>query len=196
MNKQYETLRVNELLNELGKGEGMSGSGGAAALSALMGAELLVSVCRITLQKEQYVEVHEEIRDVLRSLTEVHAPMLKTLMQQDVDAVRTLVKENEITDELITTPIAIGTRCFDVLQLGLVLFDKGYKVMKADVAVALSLNLSVAQSSVFITKENLAVCSNRQKSDFEQQLKGLQQQYAKAVTEVNLRLSENSDGYK
>ena len=61
------------------------GGGSTAALSGAMGAALASMVCRITLGKDAYADVHQEIEELLEK-TEYLRSRFQQLMQEDIEA--------------------------------------------------------------------------------------------------------------
>ncbi len=144
---------------DLGKGKGMTGSGSAAAMSSLMGSQLLLSVCKITLSKDSYTEVHEWVSKQIPFLDH-SCDTLSVLMEKDVEAVAAFLKHNKPSADMLEAPLGIGVESIKVLPIGIELYHKGYRIMKGDTATALALLRAGASATMFIVKENLKFLGN------------------------------------
>jgi len=78
-----ETLQ--RYLDDLSSAQPVPGGGSTAALSGAMGAALASMVCRITMGKEAYADVQQEIEELLRR-TEYLRSRFQQLMQEDIEA--------------------------------------------------------------------------------------------------------------
>lgn len=78
-----ETLHC--YLDDLASAQPTPGGGSTAALSGAMGAALASMVCRITIGKETYADVHQEIEDLLTK-SEYLRSRFQQLMQEDIEA--------------------------------------------------------------------------------------------------------------
>jgi len=78
-----ETLQ--HYLDDLSSAQPVPGGGSTAALSGAMGAALASMVCRITMGKEAYADVQQEIEELLRR-TEYLRSRFQQLMQEDIEA--------------------------------------------------------------------------------------------------------------
>ena len=78
-----ETLQ--RYLDDLASAQPTPGGGSTAALSGAMGAALASMVCRITMGKEAYADVQQEIEELLRR-TEYLRSRFQQLMQEDIEA--------------------------------------------------------------------------------------------------------------
>ncbi len=82
-----ETLQ--RYLDDLASAQPVPGGGSTAALSGAMGAALASMVCRITLAKDAYADVWQEIEELLVK-TEYLRSRFQQLMQEDIEAYRHL----------------------------------------------------------------------------------------------------------
>ena len=76
---------IQRYLDDLASAQPTPGGGSTAALSGAMGAALASMVCRITIGKESYVEVKQEIEGLL-GRTEYLRSRFQQLMQKDIEA--------------------------------------------------------------------------------------------------------------
>ena len=162
MQQPFIQQTLDDFALDLGKGKGMIGSGSAVAMSSLMGSKLLLSVCKVTLLKGSYSEVHEWVNKQILFLDN-SCDALSVLMEKDVEAVTAYVKQNRPSIDLLEVPLNIGLESVRILPVGIELYHKGYKVMRGDTATALSLLRAGAMAAMFIVKENLKVVEDADK---------------------------------
>ena len=81
----YIEETLHRYLDDLASAQPTPGGGSTAALSGAMGAALASMVCRITLGKESYADVKQEIEELLRK-TEYLRSRFQQLMQEDIEA--------------------------------------------------------------------------------------------------------------
>ena len=81
----YIEETLHRYLDDLASAQSTPGGGSTAALSGAMGAALATMVCRITMGKEAYVDVQQEIEVLLRE-TEYLRSRFQQLMQEDIEA--------------------------------------------------------------------------------------------------------------
>lgn len=171
----FLSLPATELLEEFGKGSHIPGSGSAAALSALLGIEMMKTVCKLTLQKPQYEKEHTQIQVILEQLERKYKPQILQLFNQDIEVFhrvstyrreRDKAKNTKIHEELrkkaldelrIATeiPIQICQICFELIEIAISIFDKGFKSARGDSGVAISNLLSAICGGLFVIFLNL-----------------------------------------
>ncbi|HWZ20112.1 MAG TPA: cyclodeaminase/cyclohydrolase family protein [Ktedonobacteraceae bacterium] len=83
--KMYIDEPLHSYLDDLATAQPTPGGGSTAALSGAMGAALASMVCRITIGKETYADVQQEIEELLRK-TEYLRSRFQQLMQEDIEA--------------------------------------------------------------------------------------------------------------
>jgi len=81
----YMEETLHRYLDDLASELPAPGGGSTAALSGAMGAALASMVCRITLGKDAYADVRQEIEGLLRK-TESLRDRFQQLMQEDIEA--------------------------------------------------------------------------------------------------------------
>ncbi len=81
----YMEETLQHYLDDLSSAQPVPGGGSTAALSGAMGAALASMVCRITMGKEAYADVQQEIEELLRR-TEYLRSRFQQLMQEDIEA--------------------------------------------------------------------------------------------------------------
>jgi len=172
---KYLELPTTELLNKFGKGSHIPGSGSASALSALIALELIRTVCTLTLRKETYSAVHEQMAVIKDRLENHFKPKLMDLFYNDsiefgkVSEKRRLrdvendikLKERygrEAAEQLrIATeiPIDVCNTCFELINYAIAIFDNGYKATRGDAGVAISNLLAGISGSLFVILLNI-----------------------------------------
>ncbi|HYX51049.1 MAG TPA: cyclodeaminase/cyclohydrolase family protein [Ktedonobacteraceae bacterium] len=81
----YIEETLHHYLDDLASAQPAPGGGSTAALSGAMGAALASMVCRITLGKDAYADVRQEIEELLGK-TENLRRRFQQLMQEDIEA--------------------------------------------------------------------------------------------------------------
>lgn len=103
-------LTVGQLLEQLSSSAPVPGGGSAAALAGAMGAALVGMVAQLTLGREAYAAVQEEIRDIDASAARLRAELLD-LAERDADAYAAVVRARRMprNSEERTTGLAAAT---------------------------------------------------------------------------------------
>jgi methenyltetrahydrofolate cyclohydrolase len=94
----YIEETLHRYLDDLASAQPTPGGGSTASLSGAMGAALVSMVCRITLGKEAYADVHQEIEELL-SRTEYLRSRFQQLMQEDIEAYGHLAESYKLPRE-------------------------------------------------------------------------------------------------
>ena len=164
-----------EMLDEFGKGKGMTGSGAVTIMSAMSAAKLLVSVCKLTSTKEKYKHVLSEINEIEEILEKQYLPELEKIMHMDVATVKqmlkTRLKRDQETDaakkeelkklasaqleDATDTMMDFCRLCLDMIPMALQVYRTGLKSAQGDSGVALSSLLSCAGSGLFTALINI-----------------------------------------
>lgn len=189
---QYLELPANELLERFGEGNHVPGSGSAAAFSALLGIELMKTVCKLTLTREQekYIQNRTKFRSILDQLSEAKQELIG-LFQKDAETFN-LVSEyrvkrdeakkvgdktserrnarlaNEKLREATVIPLEIARTCLRIIDFGFTIFDEGFQSARGDSGVGISNLLSSISGSLFVTLLNIRTARS---SDWTEQLR-------------------------
>lgn len=173
--KNLLEMTGREMLAEFGKGKGMTGSGAVTVMSAMSGAELLISVCKLTCSKERYADFHDEIADIQQILQTHYLPELEKIMKLDLLAVSQMLKyriqrdkeadpakkkeykelANEQLENATDTMMDFCRLCLDIIPMALQVYRVGLKSAQGDSGVALSSLLSCAGSGLFTALINI-----------------------------------------
>lgn len=168
-------LPVRDLMNEFGKGAGMTGAGATAALGAMAATQILVSICKLTAGKEKYAPVHEETSGIQQDLEKKYLPLFEGIMQADAAAVENMLRLRLQRDQETDTDkkevlkrqagkalegatvimLKLCNTCIDVMPLSMELYDIGLKSARGDTGMAFSSLLSSASSGLYAALINI-----------------------------------------
>ena len=84
-------MNINEFLDELASNSPAPGGGSVAALSGALGTALSSMVCNLTIGKEKYEDVQDEIKDALEKSEQVRM-QLTELIDKDTEAFNDVMK--------------------------------------------------------------------------------------------------------
>ena len=175
----YLKLPTDELLQKFGEGSHVPGSGSAAAFSGLLGVELLKTVCKLTLTREQerYVKVRRDVELMLEKIEESRENLVN-LFQEDAEcfnkvsiyrtqrdkarnngnnkeADKIARLENDLMKEATEIPLKIARECLTLVDFGFSIFEIGFQSARGDSGVAISNFLSAISGSLFVTLLNI-----------------------------------------
>lgn len=179
-------LSANQLLEKFGEGSHIPGSGSAAAFSGLLGLELMKTVCKLTLTREEdkYVKIRAEIQIILNSIEKTQMELISLFHEDancfgEVSKLRTdrdLAKkredkkeadklarqETELMKTATEIPLKIARTCLSLMDYAFTIFDKGFQSARGDSGVAISNLLSAISGSLFVTLLNIKTRKNSQ----------------------------------
>lgn len=186
----FLTLPTQELLEKFGEGRHIPGSGSAAAFSGLLAVELMKTVCKLTIGREEdkYVSVRREFSIILEMLEKDSKPKLIELFQKDISIFnevsqfrveRNKAKEennekeerkyarlaNERLKDATEIPLEISRVCLALIDYAFTIFDKGFQSARGDSGVAISNLLSAISGGLFVTLINIRTGRQSQWSD-------------------------------
>jgi len=81
--KNYLELKTTELLEAFGEGNHIPGSGSAAVLSVLIAIEMMRTVLKLTISKEEYKEYKLDFEFILKTIIDEYKPKLIALFHND-----------------------------------------------------------------------------------------------------------------
>ena len=153
---------IQHYLDDLASAQPTPGGGSTAALSGAMGAALASMVCRITIGKESYVEVKQEIEGLL-ARTEYLRSRFQQLMQQDIEAFGHLSASyklpRETSEEREYRTDMIQKRLVEAALVPLEVVESAAELIKSCQRIAEIGSISVL--SDVATGELLASCSGK-----------------------------------
>lgn len=167
-------LSTRELLRRFGAGSHKPGSGSASSLLGLLAGHLLLTVCKLTRSKEHYSNVHNQMFERVAQLERVIA-LLEVAFARDAtvihDVVTTRQRRDRATDPeekqrlgdeardrlrvATDLPLEICEHCITIGEVGLYIFDSGFRAARGDSGTAISTAVAGAQSALFIAYLNL-----------------------------------------
>jgi methenyltetrahydrofolate cyclohydrolase len=173
-------LPTDELLEKFGQGGHVPGSGSAAAFSGLLVVELMKTVCKLTLkrQEDKYISFRTEFSIILEKLEKETKPYLISLFHKDITVFDEVTQyrvqrnkaiteknkkeerrfsrlANERLKDATEIPLEIAKTCLAMVDYAFVIFDKGFQSARGDSGVAISNLLSAASGALFVTLINI-----------------------------------------
>lgn len=166
------SMQVKGFLDELASSSPAPGGGSVAALSGSLGAALASMVCNLTVGKEKYKDVEDEIKDVLKK-SELVRNQLITLIDEDTTAFNDVMKAFKMpkeTDEqkkkrseaiqkgyktAAQVPLKTAYTCMSVLDVSYVVAEKGNTNSITDAGVAALMAKAGVESAIFNVQINL-----------------------------------------
>lgn len=145
--------QIQVFLDELASSASTPGGGGAAAIMGAMGAALVSMVCNLTIGKEKYADVEEELQSVLSQSEDLRA-RLTDMIQADVEVFDRVMasygmpkgsdeekaaRSAEIQEALkaaTDVPLECAKACAEVVKLSRSVAEKGNLNVISDAGVA------------------------------------------------------------
>lgn len=173
----YMDQTLQHYLDDLASSQPAPGGGSAAALSGAMGAALASMVCQLTLGKEEYAGVQQEIEGLLRQ-TEKLRLRFQQLMQEDIEAYGRLSAgyklPRETGEERATRSIAIQERLVEaalvplevtecaaeLIQCCQRIAEIGNATVLSDVMMGAILSSSAGEGAALMVRINLRAMKN------------------------------------
>lgn len=165
-------MKIIDFLNELASNSPAPGGGSVAALSGALGTALSSMVCSLTIGKEKYEEVQDEIKNVYKKSEQIRKK-LTDLIDKDTEAFNDVMKafkmpketEKQKEDRMkaiqngykIATKVPLETakNCEKILDIAMVVADKGNKNSITDAAVSALMAQAGVKSAILNVKINL-----------------------------------------
>ena len=174
----YVEKPMIEFLDKLASRSPEPGGGSVSALVGALGAALVSMVGNLTLGKEKYADVQEQIEQLLQSSeklrgelqrliqedTEVYADVSAAFkLPRDTDEEKAVRKERiqEVLKKATEVPFEIAERCLDVARLSETSAEIGNVGAVSDAGVAVLLAEAAAQSAALNVKINVNSIEDR-----------------------------------
>ena len=158
----YIEETLHRYLDDLASALPAPGGGSTAALSGAMGAALASMVCRITLGKDAYADVYQEIEELLQK-TEFLRNRFQQLLQEDIEAYGHLATSyklpRETSEERKYRTDMIQKQLVKAALVPLEVVERAAKLMKSCKRIAEIANVTVL--SDVTTGAILASCSGK-----------------------------------
>jgi formiminotetrahydrofolate cyclodeaminase len=168
----YIDQTLQQFLDDLSSSKPTPGGGSASALSGAMGAALASMVCRLTLDKDEYADVRQEIMDLLQR-TEDLRQRFQQLMQEDIEAYGKLseifkmpretseernARSSAIQEQLVQAalvPLEVAEAAADLMQACLRISEIGNSKVLSDIATGAMLASSAGAGAAWMVRINL-----------------------------------------
>lgn len=162
--------KITEFIDEVASKNPAPGGGSVAALSGALGASLVAMVCQLTVGKEKYKDVNEEIKKILEQSKE-HQNKLLALVDEDAKVYEGVVEAFKLpksTDEEIKTrddaiqnalkkaasvPLECANECHKIMDFAKFVAEKGNVNAITDSGVA----AAMANSGIFGAALNVKI---------------------------------------
>jgi len=166
------SMKVNGFLSELASSSPAPGGGSVAALAGSLGAALSSMVCNLTVGKEKYVDVQNEIKETLKKSEQLRKELTE-LIDKDTEAFNDVMKAFKMpkdTEEqkkkrskaiqegyknAAMVPLETARTCEKILDVALIVAEKGNQNSITDAAVSALMTNAGVHSAVLNVKINL-----------------------------------------
>jgi formiminotetrahydrofolate cyclodeaminase len=168
----YIDQTLQGYLDDLASSQPTPGGGSASALSGAMGAALASMVCRLTLGKEAFAGVQQEIEDLLKQ-TEALRLRFQQLVQEDIEAygrlsasykmpretgeeraARTAAIQKQLVEAALV-PLEIVERAAELMQCCQRIAEIGNTNVLSDIATGALLASSAGEGAALMVRINL-----------------------------------------
>ncbi|HZU70380.1 MAG TPA: cyclodeaminase/cyclohydrolase family protein [Ktedonobacteraceae bacterium] len=168
----YIDQTLLQFLDDLSSSKPTPGGGSASAVSGAMGAALASMVCRLTLDKDEYAGVREEIATLLER-TENLRQRFQQLMQEDIEAYGKLseifklpretkeeraARSRAIQEQLAQAalvPLEVTEAAAELMQACLRISEIGNTRVLSDIATGAMLASSAGAGAAWMVRINL-----------------------------------------
>ena len=166
------SMKVNGFLSELASNSPAPGGGSVAALSGSLGAALSSMVCNLTVGKEKYADVQDEIKKALKQ-SELLRKELIDLIDNDTEAFNDVIKGFKMPKETeeqkkkrsaeiqkgykkaAQVPLKTAETCEKILDVAKVVAEKGNVNSITDAAVSAIMAKAGVEGAILNVKINL-----------------------------------------
>jgi glutamate formiminotransferase/formiminotetrahydrofolate cyclodeaminase len=170
---QLASMKINSFLSELASNSPAPGGGSVAALSGGLGASLSSMVCNLTVGKEKYADVQEDIKKVLKKSEKLRKELTK-LIDEDTNAFNDVMKAFKMPKETeeqkkkrsaaiqdgyktaAQVPLDTARTCAEILDVAKIVAEKGNINSVTDAAVSALMAQSGAIGAILNVKINLS----------------------------------------
>ena len=166
------SMSVKGFLSELASSSPAPGGGSVAALAGSLGAALSSMVCNLTVGKEKYADVQNEIKDALKKSEQLRKELIR-LIDKDTEAFNDVMKAFKMpkdTEEqkkkrsraiqegyktAADVPLETAKTCEKILDVAMVVAEKGNQSSITDAAVSAIMAQAGVKSAILNVKINL-----------------------------------------
>ena len=173
------SLTIKGFLSELASSSPAPGGGSVAALTGALGIALSSMVCNLTIGKEKYADVQDEIKDVLKKSEKLRRELTK-LIDKDTEAFNDVIKAFRMPKETedqkekrsnaiqrgyktaAKVPLETAKTCEKILDLSMIVAEKGNKNSITDAAVSALMTQAGVHSAILNVKINLSSIKDKE----------------------------------
>ena len=166
------SMKVSDFLSELASNSPAPGGGSVAALSGSLGAALSSMVCNLTVGKEKYADVQDDIKKVLKQ-SEKLRKRLEELIDEDTNAFNDVMKAFKMPKETeeqkkkrseaiqkgyknaAQVPLDTARTCAEILDVAKIVAEKGNVSSITDAAVSALMAQAGVIGAILNVKINL-----------------------------------------
>jgi len=166
------SMKINSFISELASNSPAPGGGSVAALSGSLGAGLTSMVCNLTIGKEKYADIQDDIKKVLKQ-SEKLRKRLEELIDEDTNAFNDVMKAFKMPKETedqkkkrseaiqkgyktaAQVPLDTARTCAEILDVAKVAAEKGNVNSITDAAVSALMAQAGVIGAILNVKINL-----------------------------------------
>ena len=179
-------LKITEFIEELASDKPAPGGGSVSALGGAVAAGLAAMVGNITLGKEKYAEVQEEMKEIVNKATKLHNELNK-LIDDDTDAFNEIMAAfrmpkddaearsaaiQKATIKATEVPLEVAKKSFEVFGLALTAAEKGNQNAITDIGVATLFAEAAVKGSLLNVRINVSNIKDEElKTQFTKEMK-------------------------
>ncbi len=171
--RSWEDLSVRQLLEDISSGSPTPGGGATAALVGSLAASLTIMVCNLTLGKDRYSSVEEEMSEILNEAEHLREKFLE-LAEEDTQAFQRVMKayrrsrdtelerkrRSRAIEEALRgaseVPLEVMSSCGELMNIALRAAEKGNRNAVSDAACGFKMAKAAQESAVYNVKINIA----------------------------------------
>ncbi|MEP6775599.1 MAG: cyclodeaminase/cyclohydrolase family protein, partial [Chloroflexota bacterium] len=165
-------LTVTDFIEELASANPTPGGGSASALVGALGAALVEMACNLTVGREKFRDVEDELKAVLARSTELRVALLAAVDEDTsaFDKVSRAYKMPKISDtdkqartaaiqqalkDATIVPLGVAQAAMETSQLALIALEKSNPSVASDARVARALALAAREGAAANVEINL-----------------------------------------
>jgi len=170
---KLESMKIYDFLDELASSSPAPGGGSVAALSGGLGAALSSMACNLTIGKEKYADVQEDIKIALKESEKIRVNLTK-LIDEDTKAFNDVIKafkmpkdteaqkkkrSNAIQEgykKAAKIPLKTACECYKIFDVAKIVAEKGNANSITDAAVSAIMTRAGVNGAVLNVKINLS----------------------------------------
>jgi len=167
------SMNVKGFLSELASSSPAPGGGSVAALSGSLGTALVSMVCNLTIAKEKYADVQDEIKEVLKKSEQLRKKLTE-LVDKDTEAFNDVMKAFKMPKETeeqkkkrskaiqegyktaAKVPLETAKTCEQILDYVSIITEKGNQNSITDSAISALMAQVGVESAILNVKINLS----------------------------------------